>query len=201
MFNVWVMARHGRRSTVSQTRRANMHMRARDQVGSIRHLLCVGVLALGWIGTAQAQAHLDALIERECRPLGVLPAIARGIIAVESNANPLALGVQFQGGHRSYYPTRKAYALALLDLLLSHTDNVGIGLMQINWRAWGQRLGVQPGALLEPGLNVRTGCRILRDELLRLGVSRGIGAYHSPTPARRRWYRAKVVEAIERGRR
>lgn len=68
MFNVWVMARHGRRSTVSQTRRANMHMRARDQVGSIRHLLCVGVLALGWIGTAQAQAHLDALIDRARMP-------------------------------------------------------------------------------------------------------------------------------------
>lgn len=163
-------------------------------------LLLSGIMALMWMLPSQAYADLNALLERECRPQGVLPDIARGIIAVESNANPLALGVQFRGVHRSYYPQHKAYAQALLNLVLSHTDNVGIGLMQINWRAWGEKLDLKPSDLLEPGLNVRTGCRILRDELLRHGVTKGIGAYHSPTPARRRWYRSKVSEAIGRAK-
>ena len=149
-----------------------------------------------------AGTGLDGAIERRCAPLGLLPEVVRGVIEVESGGHALAIGARFRGVHRSYLPGDLAYARALLGMILTYTDNVGIGLMQVNWRAWGKTLAMPPEALLDPEVNLRVGCRILQQELLRHGVATGVGAYHSPTPWRRDAYSRRVRRAIgnRRGR-
>ena len=149
-----------------------------------------------------AGAGLDRAIARRCAPLGLIPAVVKGVIEVESGGHALAIGAQFRGVHRSYLPGDLAYARALLGMILTYTDNVGIGLMQVNWRAWGKTLAMPPEALLDPEVNLRVGCRILQQELLRHGVATGVGAYHSPTPWRRDAYSRRVRRAMgnRRGR-
>jgi hypothetical protein len=141
-------------------------------------------------------ANMQAVIERHCTPLGLLPEVVQGVIETESSGQALALGVQVRGVHRSYFPRDLVYAQALLDRLLAVTDNVGIGLMQVNWRAWKDRLDLLPHDLLDVDVNLRVGCHILQQALLRHGVKTGIGAYHSPTPWRQRAYSRRVQGAI-----
>jgi hypothetical protein len=144
-------------------------------------------------------AEFDGVIAQHCSPLGLLPAVVQGVIDTESGGHALAIGVQFQGVHRGYFPRDPAGARALLDRVLQDTDNVGIGLMQINWRAWKDRLHVSPQQLLDPAVNLRVGCRILQQALIRHGVQAGIGAYHSPTPWRQAAYGRRVQRAIRKG--
>ena len=146
--------------------------------------------------SSPAWANMQAAIERHCTPLGLLPEVVQGVIETESSGHALALGVQVRGVHRSYFPRDLVYAQALLDRLLALTDNVGIGLMQVNWRAWKDRLDLLPHDLLDVDVNLRVGCRILQQALLRHGVKTGIGAYHSPTPWRQRAYSRRVERAI-----
>lgn len=148
--------------------------------------------------TSPVWAAIDDAIERHCTSLGLVPALVRGVIETESRSNPLAIGVQYKGVHRGYFPQDRAYAQGLLGMVLKFTDNVGIGLMQINWAAWGKTLPLSPHDLLEPETNLRVGCQILRDELIRYGVETGIGAYHSPTPWRREGYARTVQQAIRK---
>jgi hypothetical protein len=160
----------------------------------------------GWIGAcllaaapSLAGTGLDGAIARRCAPLGLLPEVVQGVIEVESGGQALAIGAQFRGAHRSYVPGDLAYARALLGMILRYTDNVGIGLMQVNWRAWGKTLKVSPEALFDPEVNLQVGCRILQQELLRHGAAVGVGAYHSPTPWRRDAYSRRVRRAIRQG--
>ena len=146
--------------------------------------------------SSPAWANMQAAIERHCAPLGLVPEVVRGVIETESSGHALALGVQVRGVHRSYFPRDLVYAQALLDRLLALTDNVGIGLMQVNWRAWKDRLDLLPHDLLDVDVNLRVGCRILQQALLRHGVKTGIGAYHSPTPWRQQAYSRRVQGAI-----
>jgi len=146
-----------------------------------------------------AWADLDGAMARHCAPLGLLPEVVRGVIATESGGHALAIGVQVGGVHRSYYPRDVADARALLARVLGVTDNVGIGLMQVNWRAWGKTLHLAPQALLEVDVNLQVGCRILQGAFIRHGVATGIGAYHSPTPWRQRAYARRVRRAIRQG--
>lgn len=143
-------------------------------------------------------ANVHEAIQRHCVPLGLLPEVVRGVIDTESSGHALAIGVQVQGVHRSFFPPDMASAQTLLDTVLTLTDNVGIGLMQVNWRAWKDRLSLSPHELLEPEINLQVGCRILQQALLRHGVATGIGAYHSPTPWRRRAYARRVQRAIQK---
>ncbi len=150
--------------------------------------------------TVPVWADINEAIERHCAPLGLLSEVVRGVMETESAGHPLAIGVQYQGVHRGYFPCDEAYAHALLDTVLRFTNNVGIGLMQVNWAAWGETLAVElsPHDLLEPEINLMVGCRILQQELLRHGVESGIGAYHSPTPWRRQAYSHQVQAAIRK---
>ena len=79
------------------------------------------------------------------------------------------------------------------------TTNVDIGLMQINWRFWGPRLGVAKNDLLDPRINLRMGARILRDSLSRDGsVWRRISNYHSGARREHDRYNRQVYGAYMR---
>jgi len=122
-------------------------------------------------------------------PLEVLVAVT----GAESGYHPWALDIE---GHQVFCQSR---AEAESVLARTATTNVDIGLMQINWRFWGPRLGVAKPALLDPAINLRMGARILRESLDRNGsVWERISNYHSGARHERERYNKQVYAAYQR---
>ena len=140
-----------------------------------------------------------------CGIKGLPSSVVEGIIMVESGGNPWALRVGIGKGY-SFYPTTRAEAWRFLAVSLALTDNLDIGLMQVNWRTWRESLralGLNAYDLLDAHTNLRVGCRILAEALSGRGtfVAR-LGRYHSPRPERGRWYARRVLTAargLEKG--
>ncbi|HEX9429876.1 MAG TPA: lytic transglycosylase domain-containing protein, partial [Candidatus Bathyarchaeia archaeon] len=103
-------------------------------------------------------------------PVELLLAISH----VESGFHPHALNVSGE----SAFPSSQYEALRLLR---RSGDNVDIGLMQINWKFWGNRFGLSKSELLDPQINVLVGAKILK-HCIRLSERWwiGVGLYHSP---------------------
>ena len=84
-------------------------------------------------------------------------------------------------------------------MALALTDNVDIGLMQVNWRTWRKHalgLGLTPYDLLDPQTNLEMGCRILAGALSTRGSFEArLGRYHSWRRERGRWYARRVLAA------
>ena len=162
--------------------------------------MAAAVLALGVTASA-AWAGWCPLSPRACGIEGLPSAVVEGIIAVESGGNPWALRVGIGDGH-ALYPRSGAEARRLLAVALALTDNVDVGLMQINWRTWGdavRALGLDAYDLLEARTNLEVGCRALAEALSGRGsfLAR-LGRYHSPRPERGRWYARRVMAAARR---
>jgi soluble lytic murein transglycosylase-like protein len=122
-------------------------------------------------------------------PLEVLVAVA----GAESGYHPWALDIE---GRQVFCKSRAEAETVLANTL---TTNVDIGVMQINWRFWGPRLGVAKKDLLDPRINLRMGARILRDGLSRNGsIWRRISNYHSGAPHERNRYNQEVYQAYTR---
>ena len=113
-----------------------------------------------------------------------------------TGGNPWALHVGIGKGY-NFYPTARAEAWRFLAVSLAITDNVDIGLMQINWRTWRESvgaLGLNAYDLLDAQTNMRVGCRILAEALSGRGTFLArLGRYHSPRPERGRWYARRVL--------
>ena len=135
-----------------------------------------------------------------CGIAGLPSSVVEGIILVESGGNPWALRVGIGKGY-SFYPTSRAEARRFLAVSLALTDNVDIGLMQINWRTWRESvgaLGLNAYDLLNAQINMKMGCRILAEALSGRGTFLArLGRYHSPRPDRGRWYARRVLAAAQ----
>ena len=133
-----------------------------------------------------------------CGIQGLPGSVVEGIIRVESGGNPWALRVGIGKGY-SFYPKSRGEAWRLLTVALALTDNVDIGLMQVNWRTWRKTLrglGLNAHDLLDAQTNVKMGCRILRQALATAGSFEArLGRYHSLRPERGRWYARRVLAA------
>ena len=163
----------------------------------------MGVRVLMWsvlLLTAPALSSAGGcpLSARACGIEGLPSGVVEGIIAVESGGNPWALHVGIGKGH-AFYPRSAAEARRLLAVSLALTDNVDIGLMQINWRTWRETLravGVGAYDLLDTQTNMKMGCRVLAQALSGRGTFMArLGRYHSPRPERGRWYARRVLAA------
>ena len=148
--------------------------------------------------SAPAWAGWCPLGDRACGIAGLPSAVVEGIIAVESGGNPWALHVGIGKGY-AFYPRSSAEGRRFLAVALALTDNVDIGLMQINWRTWRESvraLGLDAYDLLDAQTNMEMGCRILTQALSGRGpfVAR-LGRYHSLRPERGRWYAKRVLAA------
>ena len=163
----------------------------------------MGVRVLMWsvfLLTAPALSSAGGcpLSARACGIEGLPGSVVEGIIAVESGGNPWALHVGIGKGP-ALYPRSAAEARRLLAVSLALTDNVDIGLMQINWRTWRDTLravGVGAYDLLDPQTNMKIGCRVLAQALSGRGTfTARLGRYHSPRPERGRWYARRVLAA------
>ena len=121
-------------------------------------------------------------------PVELLLAISH----VESGFNPHALNVS----GRSFFPSSHYEALGILK---RSSDNVDIGLMQVNWGFWGNRFGLSKFELLDPQLNVVAGAKIL-EHCVRVSGSwwKGVGLYHSQKYRRQRDYIEKVWRSYRR---
>lgn len=108
---------------------------------------------------------------------------------VESGYQPSAINV----AGRSFLPSSRNEAEWILN---RSGDNVDIGLMQINWGHWGKKFGLSKSDLLDPGLNVLLGARIL-EHCVRVSGSwwKGVALYHSPYEGRQREYVEKVWQS------
>ena len=147
-----------------------------------------------------ASADVVRLAHAHCPVVGVLPEIALKVMRVESGCEHYAIGVQMQRLHRSYMNESPVVAAATLQTALRYTSNVGIGVMQVNWRAWGDRLGFDPIDLLDPSLNIQAGCTILSQALKGSDpLTERIGRYHSSTPHLRDAYGQRVMGATPCG--
>ena len=140
----------------------------------------------------------DDLIEQHCVSYGIPKVIVQAMIQRESAGKPLAIGVAIKRKPHSFFKDHVSDAALLVAAFLRVTDNVGIGLLQITWGPWGDKLGVAPEALFDPDLNIRLACqRILKPELDGPGpLWERIGRYHSPTPERRDAYGWDIIRRV-----
>ena len=136
--------------------------------------------------------------DRACGIRGLPDSVVKGIIMVESGGAPRALHVGIGKGY-SFYPRDRSEARRFLAVALALTDNVDIGLMQVNWRTWGnsvRALGLGAYDLLDARTNLKVGCRILAQVLSGRGTFLArLGRYHSLRPERGRWYARRVLAA------
>jgi soluble lytic murein transglycosylase-like protein len=121
-------------------------------------------------------------------PLALLAAIA----GAESAYHPWALN---RDGKQIYCHSRAEAEMIMADDL----ENIDIGLMQINYRLWGHRLGLSKAQLLDPRVNLLVGARILKESLNRSGdLWARIGSYHSSRPDERQRYNQEVYKSYLR---
>lgn len=77
---------------------------------------------------------------------------------------------------------------------------VDVGLMQIN-SMWADQLGKTWDSLHDPCTNAMAGAWILRQCMSEYGYSwKGVGCYHSRTPARRDAYALRIATILEQAR-
>lgn len=133
-----------------------------------------------------------------CGIQGLSGSVVGGIIRVESGGNPWALRVGIGEGY-SLYPGSRREARRFLAVALALTDNVDIGLMQVNWRTWRKLVSAHDFDaydLLDAETNVMLGCRILAEVLSGSGsFPARLGRYHSRSAERGHWYARRVLAA------
>lgn len=160
----------------------------RAGAGLLLSLLVPGVASAAAANTNQSSGNLYAeAAAREQVPLDVLVAIA----GAESGFHPWALNID---GHEVYCHSREE-----AEQRLATDDRVAIGLMQINWRYWGKRLGRTKLELLDPETNLIYGARILKEGLRRAGsIWLRISNYHSGSFQERDRYNRLVYQNYRR---
>ena len=123
---------------------------------------------------------------RAAAATGVPVELLLAISHVESDFQPYALNI----AGRSFFPSSRYEALGILK---RSSDNVDIGLMQVNWGLWGKRFDLSKFELLDPQLNVVAGAKILEYCIHISGSWRkGVGLYHSQKYLRQWDYIEKV---------
>ena len=111
------------------------------------------------------------------------------ISSVESSHHPWALNI---GGKPIYAKNRKEAE----KILNQASDNVDIGLMQVNYRIWGKHLGLTKSQMLDPYINAWAGAVILRFYLSQYPFWEAIGRYHSSNKIRQIIYTWKVYRIL-----
>ena len=156
---------------------------------------------------ATAKGALDAKIVLDkvptayrevAREYDVPPSILFAVALTESGRSvsngrllpwPWTLNVQ---GRAYYYRDRKT-AVAALKRFLKQGRSPDIGLMQVNWRYHGKKLG-DPAQAFDPWLNLRAGALILRQAYEHTGDWwLAVGRYHSARPQFAEAYRKRVA--------
>jgi len=130
-------------------------------------------------------------LEYASSQVGVTVDLLAAVAWAESKMLPYAINVQ----GKAYHFTSRERALKMLRGL--KTGDVDIGLFQVNYRLWGEPLGLQKEDLL----NSRV-CAIMGALILQYNLQRhrdpwvAIGRYHSGDMDRMRAYQAAVSQGL-----
>jgi len=141
--------------------------------------------AAGGADSGVARSTPDDLYARAAAQEQVPLELLVAIVGTESGYHPWALNID---GREVYCHSRQE-----AEQRLATGDHVAIGLMQISWPYWGQRLGLSKAQMLDPATNLRYGARILRQGLSRSGsIWLRISNYHSGSLETRDTYNRRV---------
>ena len=163
-----------------------------------RVALLLGLGILSWWSRPAAAFDLTGTAWAEAAaPHRLDPALLYAIALMESGRPrdggvapwPWTLWLPGQGG--VFLPSRDQALDALQENIGTPVD---VGLMQVNLRWHGHRVG-RPEELLEPRRNLEIAADILAEALATApgDLELGIGRYHSPTEARARSYGRTVL--------
>lgn len=134
---------------------------------------------------------IEEALEYASSQMGISMDLLAAVAWAESKMMPYALNV----GGKAYYFTSKEQALRMLREI--KTGNVDIGLLQVNYRLWGEPLGLQKEDLLDSKVCVITGAMILTYNLQRhRDPWVAVGRYHSGNKKRMRAYQTKVSRGL-----
>jgi soluble lytic murein transglycosylase-like protein len=135
---------------------------------------------------------IENVLEYASSQMGISVDLLAAVAWAESKMMPYALNVR----GKAYYFTSKEQALRMLKEI--DTGNVDIGLLQVNYRLWGEPLGLQKEDLLDSKV-----CAIIGAMILTYNLQRhrdpwvAIGKYHSGDKKRMRAYQAKVSRGLK----
>lgn len=105
---------------------------------------------------------------------------------------PLAI---HSGG--AFYPSTKAKAIKILKSSLAKTDNIDVGMAQINWHYHGHRVE-NIAELLDTRKNLEIAADILLEAMATTSDrTLGVGRYHTGNTARARIYGERVLRLAE----
>jgi len=148
----------------------------------------VFALALFLLPVPALSATLDPFTDAS-RATGIPVQLLVAISRVESSHHPWALNLN----GKAVYPSSREEAE---EILRSVPDNVDIGLMQINFRIWGGRLGLSKTQLLDPYMSAWAGAVILRFYLSQYPFWEAVGRYHSGNRDRQIGYAWQVYQTL-----
>jgi hypothetical protein len=131
------------------------------------------------------------VLEYASSQMGISVDLLAAVAWTESKMLPYALNVR----GKTYYCTSREQALRMLEE--TKTGNVDIGLLQVNYRFWGEPLGLQKEDLLDSKV-----CTIIGAMILTYNLQKhrdpwvAIGRYHSGNRKRMKAYQTKVSRGL-----
>ncbi|MEW6659687.1 MAG: lytic transglycosylase domain-containing protein [Thermodesulfobacteriota bacterium] len=131
---------------------------------------------------------------------GVDPLLLYAVAIRESGRNigkdkvaPWPYALHFNGSHVSFYAGSRKEAEQLLKSALPITENVDVGLAQVNWKSHKDKVK-RPQDLLDPKINLEVASRILAEALASTPDRElAVGRYNSWNETKARRYGKDVL--------
>ena len=139
----------------------------------------------------QRMVIIEDVLEYVSSQMGISTDLLAAVAWAESKMLPYAINVR----GKAYYFTSREQALKALDEF--KTDDVDIGLFQVNYPLWGAPLGLKKENLLDTRV-----CATIAAMILKYNLQRhrdpwvAIGRYHSGDIERMKAYQAKVSRGL-----
>jgi soluble lytic murein transglycosylase-like protein len=158
-----------------------------------KKVLFLAVALAAGVAVIHAEEDFLQVIIRSARAVRIRPSLVLALIYVESRGKPTALDFNLPHGVSVPKFPRDVEA-SLKELWAMPTNNVDIGLMQVNCMYWCKGLGISDADLLRPDVNIAAGTAILAHHIAKDGEYWGVGHYHSFTPEKAKLYAETVLK-------
>jgi soluble lytic murein transglycosylase-like protein len=163
-----------------------------DRARRVLHVVVAAVLLGSTLpGTARGgDPPATNPIVRASREHGIDLLLLLAVAKSESGFHAYALNI----AGKAHFPRTRREAIGLLR---RSGNRVDIGLFQVNYGTWGERMGLGKADLLDPARNANAAAHILKWCLDRHGLDGGVSCYHSGTPDGDPEYASRVLWTYE----